>query len=164
MFENTMDEIKKALSSKNPIIRRTMVQIIVVPFLFIWIIIIIVIGDWDANANLFNKWFYPNDISIEAGNGLDANAVSILWKTDLMKRNMLLYKNGEVLYDDFREQGDNYFTVLYRDQQIAMFDQVKKKGIYGHDYHFSIKRTENLLKVDLSIEGRDTVFTQIKTY
>ncbi|MDF2455573.1 MAG: hypothetical protein K0R51_1566 [Cytophagaceae bacterium] len=138
--------------------RRAFIAVVITPFLFIWAIVLIVIGDWDANADLFNQWLHPNRIELSASEGIETDGFSIQWKTDLMSGPIELYKNGEQIYENFREQEDNYFTVLYRNQPIAVFDQIKKKGVYGHHYHFFVSKPADRLQVNLSIEGRDTTF------
>jgi hypothetical protein len=146
----------------NRINRRAFIAVVITPFLFIWLIVLIIIGDWDANANLFNQWFYPNSIELSASDGILTDDISIRWKTELMPGTIELYKNGEQIYENFREQEDNYFTVLYRNQPIAVFDQIKKKGVYGHHYHFFVSKPVDRLQVNLSIEGRDTTFIKLQ--
>ncbi len=162
MFSDFKDEVTKVLGGKSYTARRAMIALIVSPIIFVWALLMIVIGDWDANANLFNKWLNPNTIDVVSGESITKNDISIQWKTDMMSDYIDLYKNGETVFDEFREQEDNYFNVRYRGEIIARFDQFKKKGVYGHHYYFFITKPSDRLQVKLLIEGRDTTFVRLQ--
>jgi len=97
----------------------------------------------------------PNSINLVNHSSLDINDFIIKWSKG-NKNQKPIYEHGKDLNVRFKEYGDNFFYVYFKeDSLIGQFHQFKYNNWHGHDYTFEIGESKEGINVEWSVKGPD---------
>lgn len=122
------------------------------PILGFLILFFLILGNWKSITHWFDRSLASNEIELSSDGDIELAQIQITWKMDYTNE-VEIYREGEFLYTDFFERGDNFFSIFYNDSSIAEFVHYKETGLEGHDYKISLKESTDCINVNVKIEG-----------
>lgn len=122
------------------------------PILGFLFLLFLFLGNWKSITKWFDRATTKNEIVVKTEGDVNTTSIRITWQMDYTNE-VDIYNQGEVLYTEFFERGNNHFSVSYQDSIIAELLHYKETGLTGHAYSFIFSENLPCISVDVNIEG-----------
>ena len=156
-FWEKLEDLVGHIPSGNPTRAMTFLLAPILGFLFF---IFLILGNWKNIVKWVQRSTEYNQIEVIGPEDFEEQLI-IYWSMEYT-RPIPIYKNGQVLFTEFFEKGDNLFHIVFEDSVIAEVIHHKLDGEDGHKYAFSIKERMECLVIDLKIKGKSDSLKWLK--
>jgi hypothetical protein len=121
------------------------------PVILVAVLGIIFLDSFKHNWKLIQKRFDPNELVVHVSESIDRKDIAITWNPEFCS-SILIFKEGQVVNDQFKENGMNVLQVYYRNELIGVFHYSRSSAIKGQHYIFYIQHRFSYPSVSLIID------------
>lgn len=120
---------------------------ILVPLFIFFFGFVILISSFDNIKHWYLDVTHPNKVEVICSGDVDKSQVEIKWSFDEFVEPITIWKNGEDVNLDFKNSGNNIFTVFVNDSLISTHEQYKDADWQGFTYLFEIAAKDSVVSV-----------------
>jgi hypothetical protein len=118
-----------------------------IPLFVFFFSFVILASNFDNIKHWYLNLTHPNSIEVVCNGDVDESQVEIKWSFDEFVEPITIWKNGDEVYLDFKNSGNNIFTLFVNDSLISRHNQYKDADWLGYTYVFEISAKDTVISV-----------------